>query len=527
MNLFTDERSGPPLKEAAPRRGEATPGLLDTLGIPVFLIAAEDDGDFRFDYVNADYADRLRLSPEMIAGRRIADVLLPEQAKAMADHCRRCVVSGAGVDYQEEVLRSGVRFFWRTRLKLLVEPGATPRIVGTSIDVTDRKRLEYELSAARDQAERSSQSKTHFLTNMSHELRTPLNAIIGFSEMISSEILGPVGVKTYAEYAGDIHFAGSHLLGIVNDVLEMARIEAGKVDAANDEIPLGTLLGGAERIIKERAMRSRLTLRVLDAPSGVSVIGDERLLRQALINVVGNSVKFTEGGGTVELAAHVLADGQICFTVSDTGIGISAQDLPVALAPFGRIAPPTTAEREGTGLGLPITKAVVELHGGQIFVNSQVGVGTTVFLTLPADRLRTADRQPPRATIAGLNEFFTFDGRHVTDSADGLSEAELDQLPVGAILLDSNGRVLRYNEAEARFTGLHPMAVVGRDFFRDIAPCTFTPEFHGRFRAGGGDDAVSTLFSYIFRIGKQPAKVLVEMRAAKELKGVWLFIRWA
>jgi photoactive yellow protein len=404
--------------------------------------------------------------------------------------------------------------------------GRPVELSGTVQDVTERTRLEVELRAAVTRAEAASEAKSRFLANMSHELRTPLNAIIGFSEMIAEQMLGPAGNATYVEYAGDIHFAGRHLLDVVNDILDMARIEADQTELREETVELDELLAEVGRILRERASHARLELAVLPAPAGIQARGDRRLLRQALLNLAGNAVKFTEGGGRVAVGAHVLSDGQLCFFVSDMGIGIAAADLPTALAPFGRIGSHLQAKVDGTGLGLPLARALAELHGGALFLNSQPGIGTTAFLTLPRDRVVGTGDGSPEPTLPGLKEFFRFHGEHVGELVERLGPADLDDLPVGVIQLDATGRILAYNATEARFSGRTAELVVGRNFFREVAPCTFTAEFFERFRNGMADGHLSAIFSYVFAFPRQSSKVLVEMRSGREPGTAWLFIRW-
>ncbi|EWY40737.1 hypothetical protein N825_32945 [Skermanella stibiiresistens SB22] len=404
--------------------------------------------------------------------------------------------------------------------------GTALAVICTVRDITDQKRTEMELKAATEQAELANQAKSSFLANMSHELRTPLNAVIGFSDMMAQEAVGPLNNPAYLDYANDILFAGRHLLDIVNDVLDMARIEAGEILFEEREIPLATLLGDVERLIRERASRAKLSLSVTSAPPGLSVLCDRRLLRQALLNLVGNAVKFTEAGGDVVLCAHVLSDGQLCLAVTDTGVGIAVADLPRALAPFGRLASPLNATTEGTGLGLPVAKALIELHGGMLHFNSRPGLGTTAFITLPVERLRANDGNPPRPTIGGLKEFFRIGGQDAEDLVEEINEADLDDLPIGVIQLDRNGRILTYNATESRFSGRHAELMIGRDFFRDIAPCTFTPEFHGRFRDGMEHGNLNVIFSYVFPFN-QPVRVLIEMRSGRQPGTAWIFLRWA
>ncbi len=385
--------------------------------------------------------------------------------------------------------------------------------------------MELELQAARTGADIADRAKSIFMANMSHELRTPLNAVIGYSEMIEAEIFGAAGSPKYREYAGDIASAGRHLLDLVNDVLDFTQMESGLVGLREDRVTPGDLIREAARMAPRAARSAGPVLDVGRIAPEVTIGVDRRLMRQALVNLLGNARKFSSPEAEVRIGSEVLADGQLCFYVSDTGRGIAAADLPLALAPFGRIEASVSAGTQGAGLGLPITRAIVEGHGGDLFVNSQKGVGTTVFLALPEDRVACADGTRPAASIAGLKDYFRFGGRAVTDTDAALGNGLEDDLPFGAILLDPTGQILRYNAVEARFSEMRPDRVTGRNFFSEVAPCTFTDRFHGRFRDVSEGRLASVLFSFVFTL-RRPWKVLVEMRPGADPGTVWLFVRW-
>jgi two-component system cell cycle sensor histidine kinase PleC len=250
-------------------------------------------------------------------------------------------------------------------------------------DISDLHQRERALIEARERAEHASMAKSRFLANMSHELRTPLNAVIGMSETIATEALGPMTHGRYREYAHDIHFSGRHLLDIVSEILDMARIEAGRMSVERSTFAAAMLLDAVTRIMSERAAAGGVALQLTTAPD-LLLNADERLLRQALLNLVGNAVKFTPTGGRVSVEVLRANDGGVRFVVADTGIGIAASDLPHVLTPFGRAANPEVASKEGVGLGLPLTKLMVESHGGRLEIASVVGEGTTVTFTLGA-----------------------------------------------------------------------------------------------------------------------------------------------
>jgi PAS domain S-box-containing protein len=252
------------------------------------------------------------------------------------------------------------------------------------------RRAEESSRAARETAELANRAKTEFLANMSHELRTPLNAIIGFSEIIMGEMFGPIGVEQYKEYMKDIHESGSHLYNLINDILDVSKAEAGKLELSESEIDIADAVTRCVRLVGERAERAEVALEV-EVPQGLPLLyADERKIKQILLNLLSNAVKFTPTGGKVSIAARIEPDGWFCFAITDTGIGISEQDMADVMAPFGQVDSTLARRYEGTGLGLPLTKALVDLHGGELDLHSELDVGTTVTVRLPKDRLRPA-----------------------------------------------------------------------------------------------------------------------------------------
>jgi PAS domain S-box-containing protein len=261
--------------------------------------------------------------------------------------------------------------------------------VGILADITERKHREQALVAAKDMAEAASRSKSEFLANISHELRTPLNAIIGFSEIMRDEIFGPIGAPQYRSYLCDVLDSAHHLLEIINDILDVAKAEAGKLDLDEIAFPVEHLARVASRLVEERAARAGLRLE-LDVPDDLPPVwGDERKLKQVLINLLTNAIKFTPTGGEVVLRSRLAIDGDLLVEVADTGIGIAPEDIPTALSPFGQVDGKLSRKYEGTGLGLPLSRALVELHGGSLSIQSELGRGTTVTVRLPGARLRS------------------------------------------------------------------------------------------------------------------------------------------
>lgn len=262
--------------------------------------------------------------------------------------------------------------------------------VTTIMDITLRKQMEYSLRIAKEQADAANQAKSAFLANMSHELRTPLNAIIGFSEMMIKETFGPLGHEKYGEYLDDIHMSARHLLEIINEVLDMSKIEAGKVDLDEQEIDMRGLIDSVVRIMANRAFSSGLEIREDVSETLPSLYADPRLVRQILINLITNAIKYSHKSGQIDVSAKMDSHNDMLLIVRDYGVGIPKERIKEAMEPFGQINDPTRSNtQQGTGLGLPLTKAMAELHGGELILDSDSGKGTTVTIRFPRQRIHT------------------------------------------------------------------------------------------------------------------------------------------
>ncbi len=245
---------------------------------------------------------------------------------------------------------------------------------------------EADLHSALSAATASSKAKGDFLALMSHELRTPLNAIIGFSEVMGSELFGPLGHVRYKEYARDVHGAGKHLLALINDILDLSKAEAGKFDMADEEVVAADLLAECLRLMRRRAEESGLRLTWRFAAGLPNLVVDRLRMKEVLLNLLSNAIKFTPAGGEVILAADYVDGGECHLTVRDTGIGMAPEAIPLALEPFRQIASPLARNHEGTGLGLSLAKSLIECHGGRLELESALNQGTTARLVLPAVR---------------------------------------------------------------------------------------------------------------------------------------------
>ncbi len=352
---------------------------------PDFIFAKDTGG--RFIVANAKTAELMgAVSADALIGRSDFDFYPAENAARLHETEQELMRSGVAqiaVPMLVESPTAGNIWLSNTKIPFRDKRGKVVGLVGVVRDITIEKLNEATLSAAKEQAELSNRAKSEFLANMSHELRTPLNAIIGFSEIIRQETMGPLGTAVYGEYAGDINEAGIHLLAIINDILDLSKIESGNDELLNEETNVADLVDSVARLLSGRAAECGVTI-AINVPAGLPLLSvDRRKLKQVLANMLSNAVKFTERGGRVELRVWCEDQRDFFLQVSDNGIGMAPDDIPVALAQFGQVDSRLARQHEGTGLGLPLSKALIELHGGDLQLHSELGVGTTATVFLP------------------------------------------------------------------------------------------------------------------------------------------------
>jgi PAS domain S-box-containing protein len=350
----------------------------------------EVDADRRITYVSERFFIVADEVPENIIGMN-ADTFVSLHSEGL-DNSEQLGALSALKPFRNMHLRyirhdSAIRYLSLSAKPHHDENGIFLGYRGVGSDVTPTIEDAQILREAKERAEIANRAKSEFLANMSHELRTPLNAIIGFSEMIQNRVFGAYPSERYDAYVNDINKSGRELLSVINDILEFSRVEAGQEPLIEHEIAIDEIVRPTERLFLPRFETAGLSL-TTDLPAVLPVVfADGGKLKQGLASLLSNALKFTPKGGHVSIAVSVGNEGALSIAVSDTGIGIDSEDVERVLAPFGQVESVFSRVYAGAGLGLPITKALIELHGGRLTIDSTIGVGTVVTMILPAARL--------------------------------------------------------------------------------------------------------------------------------------------
>jgi|GEM_PF-4525294 len=370
--------------------------VTDQMGDALILIG--ENGTI--ELVNRKLCSTLGYRIEDLKGKPVEVLLLDDEVKALSADLPELPWEITSVVY-ETVVRKGeyvgelhlkssasdneLGYFLVHGTVIYSKQGKQEGVVLVASDIDDIKERQEALEVAQTKAEEATQAKSEFLANMSHELRTPLNAIIGFSDAIQEEIFGSLENKHYLDYIGHINKAGSHLLAIINDILDLSKIEAGKMELHLETQQLDQLTGSTVTLMAQQAEEKDITLIHAVPDNFPAVVLDSIRFKQVLINLMSNAIKFTGGGGEVALSVGLLGENCYEIIVEDNGIGIAATDIEKIMSPFGQVEAAHSRSIEGTGLGLPLTNRLIEMHGGHLFIESTPGVGTKVSVCLPLD----------------------------------------------------------------------------------------------------------------------------------------------
>ncbi|MBB3936437.1 PAS domain-containing protein [Aureimonas phyllosphaerae] len=365
---------------------EELQAVLDTATDGILLL---DEGE-RLRKMNGAAEALFGLRPESYVGLPLQELLAPDSRRVLTDYIGTLRDNGlAAILNDGREVEARVAGGDRT-IPLFVTLGRLSQGRGWCVvirDIAQWKSAESDLIEARRLAEDASLHKSRFLANISHELRTPLNAIIGFADVMASECFGPIGHERYLEYLGDIKRSGHHVLDLVNDLLDISKIEAGKVDLAFEAVSLNEVVAEVVSLMQPQANRERVIVRSVLPASVPSVVADRRSVRQIALNLIANAVRFTPAGGQIVASTHYGAAGEVALRFRDSGIGMTEREIEIALTPFQQVNAGRNERGEGTGLGLPLTKAMAEANRAQFSIASTPGEGTLVEIVFPAQRV--------------------------------------------------------------------------------------------------------------------------------------------
>ena len=351
------------------------------------MMCSAMDLDSRYLFMNRFQAGVYGIDPLDAVGSTAAEILGPAYGATTRETDLQVIEGGRPLAFFEESYAgaSGAMRRWlSSKVPLTRADGTVWGVAAVSIDITERNRLEEGLRQARRQADAANRAKSGFLAGMSHELRTPLNAVIGFGEIIHQEALGPLGVPEYRDYAGHILRSGQHLLSLINDVLDFARIESGSLKLVLGPVDLGAMVRAVLDVVAVNAEAAGVTLATEITAQRIVLVADQQRLRQALLNIAGNAVKFTPAGGRVSVGLAPGEAGGAVITVTDSGIGIDESQVAAVFEAFWQADSGLDRVKAGTGIGLPLARQLIGLHGGRLALQSRLGEGTRVTIALPA-----------------------------------------------------------------------------------------------------------------------------------------------
>ncbi len=365
--------------------------LLATIANSLPVILNVKDRDSRYLLMNLYQSRLYGTTPDEAVGKTAAELLGPDYGNYTRRIDVDVMATGEPSPFFEESYPAAdgvVRRWLTSKVPVADASGAVWGVATVALDISDRARLEDGLRQAKEEAEAASRAKSGFLAAMSHELRTPLNAVIGFAEILHQQSLGPIGTPDYVDYAGHILTSGQHLLALINDVLDFARIESGSLTLTIRPIDLVALLRGCLDMIALSAATSGVTLTRDITEQPVIIRADAQRLRQVMLNVAGNAVKFTPRGGSVAVTMRPDMRGGAIITVADSGVGISEANLQHVFEPFWQADSGLDRLKEGAGIGLPLARQLIALHGGRLELESRLGEGTKVTILLPEQRVQ-------------------------------------------------------------------------------------------------------------------------------------------